>query len=167
MYLEVARSLTEWFNDPTHGIAAKLLGVARDPGDPLPDVGTIADQTTNNLVAQMKFPSIPGIAINVRGIPQLDGENNTVTGDGVADILVRIARAEVDTKFASRDTSYILRALMQSWRHYNSSVHTRNDIQIYDCQKLICAPDWTTIEDVIVTGAANGHMAFRDLTAFK
>lgn len=167
MYLEVARDLTEWFNDPSHGIVAKLAGVPRDAGDPLPVVGTIADQTMNNLVAQLRFPSTPGIAINVRQVPELDGENNTVTGDGVADVLVRIARSNVDTMIASRDASYILRALMQSWRHYNSLSHTRNSIQIYDCQKLACAPDWTTIDDMIVTGAAKGQMSFRDLIAFQ
>lgn len=165
MYLEVSRALTEYFNDPTLGVVACLAAIPRDPGDPLPVVGTIADATTNNLVAQKRFPSVPGIAVNVRQVPLQDGENNTVTGDGIADVVVRIARADVDTKDALRDTSYILRALLQCWRGFNSQSRTRNGVQMYDCQKLIVAPDWTTVDDVTTTGAANAQMSFRDLIA--
>jgi hypothetical protein len=163
MILEVARSLTEWFNDPLHGIAACLAIVPREPGDALPVIGTIAEQTADNAVAQLRFPSIPGIAVNVRQIAPLDGANNTVTGDGTADILVRIARSDQDTAVAAAETSYILRAVLMSWRRFNLNPPTRNNLQIYHCDQLLAAPDFTPIEGAIVTGAITGMLEFRDL----
>lgn len=165
MILEVARSLTDWFNDPTNGVVAILATLPRDGGDALPTVGTIADQTRNTLVAEQRFPSVPGIAVNIVQIPVLDGDNNTVTGDGVADVVVRIARSNQDTALAIAETSYILRALLISWRRFNSASRIRNSVQIYHCDNLAIAPAWTPIEDAIVTGGANAHLAFRDLLA--
>lgn len=162
MMLEVARALTDWFNDGANGVAAKLALVPREGGDPLPDIGTIADFTRDNNVAQMRSPSLPGIAVNVLQIPQLDGENNTVTGDGIADVLVRVARKEADSKIAARDSSYILRALMLSWRAFNAQPRTRNQIEIYACEKLVVAPDWQLVESQLFTGAAKAQLFFRD-----
>ncbi|HEY9229342.1 MAG TPA: hypothetical protein VIP11_22025 [Gemmatimonadaceae bacterium] len=160
---EVLRALTDWFNDPVEGIVARLATLPRDGGDALPVVGTIADSSRNNLVAQGKYPSVPGIAVNLRQIPLRDGEVNIPEGDGIADVLVRIARAEKDTKVATADTGYILRATLLSWRAFIRAPRTRNQIQIYDCPRLAIAPNWVAIDDLIETGAANGHLTFRDL----
>jgi hypothetical protein len=165
MILEVARALTDWFNDPVEGIAAKLVDIPREDGDAVPALGTIADLTRHNLVAQQRFATIPGIAVNVRQVPLLDGQNNTVTGDGIADVLVRIARSDQDTQQALTDTSYILRALLRSWRGFNRDTRTRNQVQIYHCDNLIIAPDWTPVDTAIVTGAASALLQFRDLLA--
>lgn len=165
MINEVARALTDWFNDPTNGIVAVLATLPRDGGDALPTVGTIADQTRDTNVAQKNFPSIPGIAVNVLQIPVLDGENNTVAGVGTADVLVRIARSNQDASIAVAETSYILRAMMISWRRFFSTFRTRNSIQIYHCDNFAIAPDWVLVENAIVTGAANANVEFRDLLA--
>lgn len=165
MIVEVARSLAEWFNDPANGIAACLTLVPRESGDAAPAVGTIAAATANGLVSQEQFPSIPGIAVNVKVIDPLDGANNTVTGDGVAEVLVRIARSDQDPAVAATETSYILRAVLMSWRRYHRTMHTRNQVQIYNLDHLSIAPMWSPLEDAIVTGAANGKVAFRDLLA--
>jgi hypothetical protein len=167
MINEVARALTDWFNDPLQGIAQRLATtVPREGTDPLPAIGTVADETRDNLVAQWKFPSVPGIAVNVRQIKLEDGDSETVQGDGIAEIVVCIARSEKDSKIAARDTSYILRAVLQSWRAFNRDTRTRNQIQIYNCPKLALAPAWDAKEDTITTGAVNGQLEFRDLTTF-
>lgn len=162
MILEVVRSLTDWLNDGSHGIVAQLATVPRDGGEPLPTVGTIADETRSNLVAQQRLPSTPGFAVNVQQIPMLDGEIQTIVGDGVAQILMRYGVSNADTQYATRDTSYVLRAAILSLRRYNADTRSRNQIQIYSCTHLAIQPLWAPIDDVIVTGAIVGHWQFRD-----
>jgi hypothetical protein len=164
MILEVARLLTDWFNDPVQGVAARLNStVTRDAGEPLPAIGTIADQTRNNLVAQTKYPTTPGIAVNVRQLPLLDGNTQNVSADGIADILVRVCRSEKDSKIAARDSSYILRAIAQSWRAFNLDTRIRNQIQVYACVELAVAPNFEVEENLIHTGAVAGKLRFRDI----
>lgn len=163
---EIARALTDWFNDPTTGIVAKLAALPYDAGDPIPTVGTIADYTRESNVAQDRLPSFPGIALTIREIPFLDGEVQMVSADAIADVLVRIGRKAVDTEIAVRDTGYIVRATIQSWRGFNHDTRVRNQIQMYGCKNLKAAPLWAPVDDAIVTAAIAGHMYFRDTMPF-
>jgi len=162
MILECVRSLTDWLNDGTNGLAAQLVVIPRDGADTAPQVGTIADETRNNLVAQERFPSTPGVAVNSAGLPMLDGEVTTVTRDGQATIHIRVARAAADSMNATRDTSYILRAAIRSLRLFNASTRNRNNIEIYSCTELRLAALWKPLDDLVVTGAVVGTWQFRD-----
>lgn len=162
MILELVRSLTDWLNG-AQGLAAQLLVIPRDGGDPLPTVGTIADETRNDLVAQSRLPSTPGVAVNVQEMPMMDGEVQTVTRDGQAKILIRYGVDAADTMNAVRDTSYILRAGIRSLRFYNTTSQSRNQIQIYTCEKLAIKPLWAPVGDQLVTGAIMGTWSFRDI----
>jgi hypothetical protein len=164
MILELVRSLTDWLNDGSHGLVAQFASIPRDAGDPQPNVGTIADETRNILVAQSRLPSLPGIAVNVQQMPMLDGEVEMVTRDGEATILFRYGVAAEDSQNAIRDTSYVLRAGIRSLRFYNTSANQqRNSIQIYNCRHLAIKPLWAPVGDQIVTGAIIGTWSFRDI----
>jgi hypothetical protein len=162
MILEVLREITEFLNDGTDGVVAILATISRDPGDPLPTVGTIADETTNADVAQQRLPSFPGIAVNIERIPQLDGQAETITRDGVAEVLIRVGVSSEHTENATRDTSYILRALVASLRRFSSSQHDRNGIEIYAPLDLVVGPTWQPIDDMVVTGAVRAKYQFRE-----
>jgi hypothetical protein len=162
MIVEVLRSLTDWLNDPTTGVAAQLALIPRDGSDPAPTVGLIADETRNNLVAQERAPALPGIGVNLLTMPQLDGEVATVTRDGIAEVLIRIYRRGADTKDLVRDSSYIARALIRSLRLYNAGTRTRNSIDIYSCESLAIVPLMQTVEDAQVTHGVRGRWQFRD-----
>lgn len=162
MILELVRSLTDWLNDGTNGLVAQLALIPLDGADVAPAVGMIADETRNNMVAEQRLPSTPGVAVNVQQIPLLDGEVQTITRDGVAEVLIRIGRAAADTDNATRDSSYILRAAIRSLRLYNSDTRSRNQIQIFSCTHLAIKPLWAPLDDTVVTGAVVGRWEFRD-----
>ncbi len=162
MIVETLRLLTDWANDPTTGFAAKLALLTLDGSDTVPAIGTIADETRNNLVALNRLPSTNGIAVNLQQIPLLDGEVTINTRDGWADVLFRIGRTTADAMNAVRDTSYIARAGIQSLRDFNASTRTRNGISLCDCQHLAIVPLWESIEDQVVTHGIKGRWQFRD-----
>ena len=162
MILEVLRELTDYLNDPTNGVAAKLATTPRDAGDPLPTLGTIADETRNNAVAQQYLPSTPGIAVNIQQVPLLDPHTVQIDADGDAIVIIRYGVAAADTKDATRNTSYVLRAIARSLRSFNRSTHTRNGIAIYSCLDLRLLQLWQPKEDQVMTGAALGTWRFRD-----
>lgn len=163
MILEVVRSITDWLQDGTNGVAAQLALLPLDAGDSAPSVGTIADETRSNIVAQGRLPSTPGIAVNSQGIKELDPEVTTVERDGQITLHVRVGCASADTKNATRDGSYILRAIVRSLRLYNAATRTRNSIAIYSCIDLRLAALWQPIDDQIITGAVIGTWQFRDI----
>lgn len=162
MILEVLRSVTDWLNDNTNGVTAQLALIPLEAGDSAPTVGTIADETRNNSVAQQYLPSTPGIAVNIQEIPLLDPEVTTVTRDGHAKVLIRVGISNADTKYATRDTSYILRALVRSLRLYNAATRTRNSIEIYSCIDLRLVALWQPKDDQLITGAVAATWQFRD-----
>lgn len=162
MILEVLRTLTDWLNDPTNGVVAQLALITLEAGDTVPTVGTIADETRNNRVAEQYLPSTPGIAVNLQQIPLLDPHVVTVDADGDANVLIRYGIAAADTKNATRDTSYVLRALARSVRRFNRDTRTRNGIAIYSCIDLRVLSLWQPVEDQIMTGAIAGTWRFRD-----
>ena len=163
MFLEVVRSLTDWLNDPTNGLVAQLAFIPLEAGDVAPTVGTIADETRNDVVAQGRIPGDNGLAINTQEMPMMDGEVQTVTRDGQAKVLMRFGVNSQNTANAVRDTSYVLRAGIRSLRFYNTSSQQRNSIQIYTCEHLSIKPLWAPLGDQIVTGAILGLWSFRDI----
>ena len=163
MILEVLRQVTDWLNDPTNGVAAQLALIPLDGADTAPAVGTIADETRNNSVAQQYLPSTPGIAVNIQEIPLLDPEVATVERDGEAKVLIRVGVPNVDTDNATRDTSYILRAIVRSLRLFNASTRTRNQIAVYSCIDLRLASLWQPKDDQLITGAVAATWRFRDI----
>jgi hypothetical protein len=164
MIIEVLRSLADWLNDPTNGLVAMLGTIALESGDTAPDVGTIADETRNALVAQERLPSFPGVAVNLKRVAFLDGEVATITRDGKVDVLVRVGRSNQDTENAARDTSYILRAAVKSLRLFFGDSRERNDIQIYSCNEFSMTSLWAPMDDAIVTGAVAMQVQIRDVS---
>lgn len=162
MILEVVRALAEWLNDGTNGLGAKLASLDFDGSDTAPTVGTIADETQNDLVGQGHFPTIPGVAIQLQEIADIEPEVTMAYRDAKATVLIRVGRSSADTRNAKRDTSYILRAGMRSLRLFNAAVRTRNQVEIYSCERLHCGLLWAPTEDVIVTGAIVGTWWLRD-----
>lgn len=163
MILEVARSLTDWLNSNTTGLVAQLALIPLESGDSVPSVGTIADETRNDLVGQQRLPGDNGIAVNIPQLPMLDGEVTQYTRDGIADVVIRIGRTSVSTKDAIRDTSYIARAGIRSLRLYNAQQNTRNSIAIYSCLSLGIVSLWESIDDQQITHGIKGRWQFRDL----
>lgn len=162
MILESCRLLTDWLNDPSNGVAAMLATTPRDAGDPLPTLGTIADETRNDLVAQQRLPSLPGVGVNVEIVNELDGEVATYTRDGRPTLLIRYGVAKDATSTGVRDAAYVLRAIIKSIRLFNASTRTRNQVDIYSCLQLSYTPMWRPIEDAIITGAVRVQFQARD-----
>jgi hypothetical protein len=166
MILEVLRSVTDWLNDVTNGVAAQLAAIPLDGSDTAPGIAAIADETRDNSVAQQYLPRSSNagalIAVNIQEIPLLDPEVETIERDGLAKVLVRVGVTNVDTKDATRDTSYVLRAIVRSLRLYNAATRTRNAIAIYSCEDLRVAALWQPKDDQLITGAVAVTWRFRD-----
>jgi len=139
MLLEVCRLWKAWLTDGTNGVNARLAGVEKDAGDPVPTaLATIAEPTTHQGVGRLELPrefAYPGLLILPPTEAQLE--------DGIATEIFRAAdfpvafvwiTQEPNTAVGYREGSYTMRAVLRAinalMENANVASRTRNGIVI-------------------------------------
>ncbi len=173
MILESARMVADWLSDGTHGVNVLLASTPVDAGDSVPaNLQSIADETRDGNVARGQLPELmPGIAVTIDVIKNLDGQVTQVTRDGQVKVRIRVGVVNADTENGVRDVSYYLRTAMRSLRKmFDQSVtapmRTRNNIYLESCLEMLEQIVWTKDQPdtTFVTGYILATLQLRDLT---
>jgi len=117
--VETVRLIAAWLGDATHGVGAQLAAMTFDGADTAPDTPTIAEETTNDLVAAGRVGEVAdGPVLGVVSYPLEDGSEASATPG--RDVTVRIgvlfADRNADPSDARRDAYYTMRAVQRSLR---------------------------------------------------
>lgn len=167
MIVETNRIVRAWLAADLPG---RLAALATDAGDTVPAIATFADETTDLQAAQARpaepFPSCTVMVPDVR-VPE--SEVAQVTRDFEADVLVQVTFAGEQTERNVRDAQYVLRAVLQSLRELHRPEHalahrTRNQIQLYSCERLTLLGVATQAESTQVTVGLLVTYLGRDIT---
>lgn len=170
MELSALRALTDWLNDATYGVNAKLAALDLDSGDSAPAaLVTIADETRHPLVARRRPPDTPSIGVWLHDKWDLEGEVFTVARDTVGEgipVHIRIATSEAYTDRGIRTLYYYARAVrlsVRDWlRNDNIAARTRNQIAVEQASGITVYAPYKEAEDTPLCLSMLVHLQVRD-----
>lgn len=178
--LVACRTPTDWLNDPTNGLNARLLAQGVFTGDAQPTpLALIADETRNSCAAFERVPDknvanqypccliSQAMPIDVDPYPKA-----TVAAqrDSEVEILLRLAQRQVDAAKGSTDACYWLGALDHCLNQFlfdaNAASRTMSaaglSAMVWFSMARQVKTLWHPIEDAIVTGAMSIRFKMRN-----
>jgi hypothetical protein len=171
MILETIRAVTDWLNNATYGVNAKLSTVTRDGGDPAVDsIQLITDETRNFEVAIRKIPATPRPNISVFLANDVDMSPKEFSGtrNGDVTVIIRYAVDENNTNSGLRDAYYTMRAVIASLKDFNSNgpapefARSRNGVQIIAITEMVEMQPFQTPEDTAISTGLRITFEVRD-----
>ena len=181
MILDTLRIVSDWFADPTYGVAAMLAQVPLDGSDTRPAGVEIYDETRHADVAigLLPVPATAGhvvLAVNMaRDGVTVDGNAMPPIADGQVPIVIRIGRASSTPVTAVRDALYVsraaywsLRRLMKNDADAYAARTQRNGgtVAILTLAHLAITPFHVQLEDVQLVATWLAVLNVRDNTPF-
>lgn len=135
--LETIRMVTDWLQDATDGVNAKIAAIPLDAGDSAPPgIALFADDTRDEVVALRQEPQkYPAIYVTEDAPWTMEGEVATDIRRATELTLAIRYIVRVHDKFSGRrDTYYTLRAIVASIKELmenaNLAARTRNQVCI-------------------------------------
>lgn len=173
MILEATRAVTDWLDDATYGLQARLTALDFDGSDTAPSgTLTIADETRDAQAALGRFPALPACTVSAQPVESLDGQAATYTHDADIPLLIRLARKDSAVEDATRDLYYTLRAAMATLEALfddrvvdHSARRIRNGVQLQHIVAMGGARTREELQDTDVTAAIAVTIRCRDLNA--
>jgi len=119
--LESVRIISDWLQDATYGVNAKLAGVPLDGSDTVPpDIVTFLEETTSGVVARGRLPEdealLPCLAVLQRGAVELPATVGTSHQEGDVPIAIWYGARDKDSEDGRKDAYYTMRAVRRSLR---------------------------------------------------
>lgn len=174
MFLETTRIITDWLNNGTYGVNAKLAALPKDVGDNPPAVQLIVDETRNGVAARERIP-VPGTAGPVITVhiarPAIVHTELADAYRDVPDLPVVIRYADtnqVASDVGTRNAMYTMRAVLQSINALmgapgDGGARERNQVAIANVKDEVQAvPVFQDVEDKVITGGLVFSFYVRD-----
>lgn len=143
MIAEAERMTAAWLSDTnaSEGFNAMLALAPLDAPDTRPDnLATFTTEVDDGDVARGVLPTtLPGLAVLVDQIVDMDGSSVSITGDGRMRLRIRIGVENSLSAKAVLDLSYYLRVAKRSLRRFflaDPSSRTRNQVYLESCESM-------------------------------
>lgn len=165
MILDTLRLVTDWLNDGTNGVNAKIATTPRDGGDSAPtSLTAIVDETRNGAAARRKLPAtVPALVVRLATAAPLDAEVGPNSDKRYGDIPLAIWYGDRDatSENGNRDAHYILRTVERVLRQLTNPANGAGlTAKVRNSVTLLFWKDWryNTQDEPLEDGTIHGAL---------
>ncbi len=171
MIHEMVRIVAAALRDPTIGVAAQLLTMPLESGDPTPAVPTILDETTDLQTALDQIPDAAGPFLQV-GAGSLRETDITVTPSRKTEVDLAIrysVRSSLTTRSlsAARQTERAIRRVLSVLPQQSSALTFRNRAQLFHVTQYAANETRAPSDDVALVIVMQFTVHGRDLRTME
>ena len=176
MILESVRIISDWLQDATYGVNAKLALMSAagllDGSDTKPaDIVTFIEETNDARLARGRVPELPAqlpcLAVLQSGEVVVPAVVGTTYFDADVTIAIWYVARDKDSNDGRQDAMYTIRAIRQSlhelFKPANSASRVRGKVQMFPTGEVTVPPLFTMQEDVPISGAVELRVKVRDI----